>query len=242
MGSKNRIANSILPIILKDRNVNDYFVDVFAGGMNLIDKVKGKRIANDKNKYLISMWQGLKDNRNRPYTISRDLYNCARDVYKGRETRYEHKMNIDDFMIGWIGFMASYNGRFFDGGYSGHCVGKTKRDYISESIRNTEKQIKLLEDVILTNLDYKDIKFKHNNCVIYCDPPYKDTKQYDVSKNFNHHEFWNWCRDLAVNGHKVFISEYNAPDDFTCVWEKEVSNTISKEIKFKAVEKLFTLK
>ena len=238
MGSKNRIAKDILPIMLENRDADDYFVDIFAGGMNLVDKVEGKRVANDKNKYLIAMWEGLRDNRSRPYKISRDLYNCARDVYRG----LDNKMNMDDFMVGWIGFMASYNGRFFDGGYSGHCVGKTKRDYISESIRNTEKQLKSLEGVVFTNLDYKEIKFKHKNCVIYCDPPYKDTKQYDISKNFNHKDFWNWCRDLSNDGYKVFISEYNAPDDFTCVWEKEVSNTISKDIKFKAVERLFTLK
>lgn len=245
MGSKNRIAKDILPIILKDRGVNDYFVDVFAGGMNLIDKVKGKRVANDKNKYLIAMWEGLKNNRSRPYEISRELYNCARDVYKGRETTSNHNINMDDFIVGWIGFMASYNGRFFDGGYSGHCVGKTKRDYISEQIRNTEKQIESLKNVIFTSLDYKDIQFKHKNCVIYCDPPYRDTKQYDVSKNFNHSHFWNWCRDLANDGHKVFISEYNAPADFSCVWQKEINSPMSnvnEEKKPKAIEKLFTLK
>lgn len=43
-------------------------------------------------------------------------------------------------------------------------------------------------------------------------------------------------------GHTIFVSEYEAPSDFTCVWSKEISNTLSKQNKFKAVEKLFTLK
>ena len=58
MGSKNRIANEILPIILKDRTENQWYVEPFCGGCNLIDKVDGNRIANDKNKYIIAMWKG----------------------------------------------------------------------------------------------------------------------------------------------------------------------------------------
>jgi DNA adenine methylase len=43
-------------------------------------------------------------------------------------------------MIGWIGWMGSANGRFFDGGYSGKSNTKigTVRDYIKEAISNIE--------------------------------------------------------------------------------------------------------
>jgi DNA adenine methylase len=59
MGSKSRIAKHILPIILKDRKPYQYFVDCFAGGMNLIDNVTGPRIANDINPNLIAMFAAL---------------------------------------------------------------------------------------------------------------------------------------------------------------------------------------
>jgi len=49
MGSKSRIANDILPIILKDRKQDQYYVEPFCGGLNVIDKVDGNRIANDKS-------------------------------------------------------------------------------------------------------------------------------------------------------------------------------------------------
>ena len=39
MGSKNRIAKHLLPIILKDRKEGQWFVDTCVGGANLIDKV-----------------------------------------------------------------------------------------------------------------------------------------------------------------------------------------------------------
>jgi len=55
MGSKQRFLNGILPIILQGRENNQYYVEPFAGGMNVICEVSGNRIANDKNHYLIEM-------------------------------------------------------------------------------------------------------------------------------------------------------------------------------------------
>ena len=48
-------------------------------------------------------------------------------------------------------------------------------------------------------------------------------------------------------GHKVFVSEYNAPDDFVSVWEKELrvnmsSTKTKQDLGNKAVEKLFVHK
>ena len=233
MGSKNRIVNDILPIILKEREPDQWFVDIFCGGCHVIENVPGKRIANDKNKYLIAMWKGLQHDNNRPHIISKELYSKAR-------TEYNNGTNIefDDFMIGWIGWMGSYNGRFFDGGYSGHDVGTTHRDYISEQIRNTESQIINLKTVLFFNQDYQDFKFTQP-CIIYCDIPYKNTKQYSTSRDFDHDVFWDWCRKLSDAGHKIFISEYQAPDDFECVWSKEITNSMNQTKTYKPIEKLF---
>lgn len=222
MGSKSRIASDIVPIMLSYRKENQYFVDMFCGGCHIIQKVSGRRVANDKNKYLIAMWKGLQENRSRPTIITKELYSKAR-------TEYNNGTNIefDDFMIGWIGWMGSYNGRFFDGGYSGHNVGKTQRNYIDEQIRNTEAQIKDLTDVKFFSKDYADFKLKEK-CLIYCDIPYKGTKQYATSKNFDYDKFFDWCREMSQNGHTIFVSEYNAPNDFTCIWEKEITNSMNQ--------------
>ena len=189
-GSKSRIINEILPILLSDRKENQWYVELFCGGCNSIDKVDGRRIANDKNKYLIAMWKGLQENKERVKIITKDLYSRARDEYnKGINVEFS------DFEIGWIGWMGSYNGRFFDGGYSGHDVGNTHRDYITEQIRNTESQIENIKDIKFFSKDYSEFDFKEE-CIIYCDIPYKDTKQYITSKNFDHEKFWEWCRDM----------------------------------------------
>jgi len=60
MGSKNRIAKEILPIMLKERNQRTW-VEPFVGGANLIDKVDGKRIGADINPYLIDALIAIRD-------------------------------------------------------------------------------------------------------------------------------------------------------------------------------------
>ena len=58
MGNKQRIVDEILPIMLSNYKGNT-FVDVFCGSCSVIEKVPNnyKRIANDKQKYLIAMWE-----------------------------------------------------------------------------------------------------------------------------------------------------------------------------------------
>jgi len=233
MGSKNRIFNNMMPIILKDRKINQYYIEPFVGGCNSIDKVDGLRIGSDKNKYIFEMWKGLQENKERPCTIDKKLYDEARTEFNNGTNN-----KFDDFTIGWIGWMASYNGRFFDGGYAGNYL---KRDYIDEQIRNTESQIDNIKDIIFHNKSYEELDIP-NNSIIYCDIPYKGTKQYIASKNFNYDNFWEWCRNKTTEGHSVFISEYNAPLDFECVWEKQVTNSMNTSITYKPIEKLFVYK
>ena len=234
MGSKNKIAKDILQIILGGRKENQWYIEPFCGGLGTFDKVDGNRLACDNNKYLITMWQGLQQNKERPIYITKELYSDAR-------TEFNNKTNIkfSDFEIGWIGWMASFKGRFFDGGYSG-TVGK--RDYINEQIRNTEKQIPLIKGAVFESGDYRETSmFYPDNSIIYCDIPYKGTKQYATSRDFDYESFYNWCRSMKELGHKVFVSEYDAPNDFTCVWEKEVTNSMNSTITYRPTERLYTI-
>ena len=239
MGSKARFTKEILPIILKDRKAEQWYVEPFAGGMNVICEVQGNRIANDKNCHLIEMWKGLAKGVKYPTEIPKDLYDFARDIYNNKEEK-----TLSDDLVGWIGWMGSANGRFFDGGYSGKSNTKigTVRDYIKEAINNIEKQLPKMTGVQFENKDYAELEIP-NESIIYCDIPYQGTKQYSTSKDFNHSNFWNWCREKAKQGHTVFVSEYNAPDDFECVWQKEAKSSLSANGRIGgnklSVEKLF---
>ena len=238
LGSKNKIVNEILPIMLNAYN-GKTFVDIFCGGCSIIEKVPKiyRRIANDKQKYLIEMWKSLTNGKTFPKRIEKSLYDKIRDCAYGRNN------NFEDDLIGWVGFMASFNGRFVDAGYSGHNVlgknGKT-RDYITENISNTLKQIDNLKGVEWHSGDYFDCPFPSES-LIYCDPPYYGTKQYLTSKNFDYEKFYDWCRKMKEEGHTIFISEYQMPSDFKCIWQKEVTHAMNPTITKKPIEKLFTL-
>jgi DNA adenine methylase len=233
MGSKARFAKELLPIILKDRKPGQWYVEPFAGGMNLISEVTGNRIANDSHFYLIKMWKELLSGW-MPEDISKDEYESV-------------KVNRDGYpahLTGWIGFNCAHSGKWFRG-YAGKIVTKegNTRDYQAEARKNIAKQVEKMQGVILLNGSYFDLEIPANS-IVYCDPPYKGTEKY--ADTIDHEHFWNWVRDLAQQGHNVFVSEYAAPDDFECVWEKSVVSSISANNTHSesstSVEKLYKLR
>ena len=243
MGNKRRIVNDIMPIML-EHNTNNIFVDLFCGSCSVIQNVPlaYKRIANDKNKYLIEMFKSLVNGKNYSKYIDKETYSHYRDIYN-QERKEIIKLTDEQYAeIGWYGWMGSFNGRFFSGGYSGHSVvqknGKT-RDYITEQINNTLSQIPYLKDIIFLSKDYQEVEIPENS-IVYCDIPYRDTKQYETSKDFDYERFYNWCIENK-DRYKIFVSEYFMPDDFKCIWKKEVTNAMNTTKTYKPIEKLFTL-
>ena len=102
--------------------------------------------------------------------------------------------------------------------------------------------IKNIKDVEFIFSNYLDLEIPSNS-LIYCDPPYNTNATKGKYKDdFDHETFWNWCREKKQQGHVVFVSEYNAPEDFKCVWEMEVKQKMNntKNTTYQ-VEKLFTL-
>jgi DNA adenine methylase len=162
------------------------------------------------------MWKELQKGWDLPTDISREI----RDDCKNNKDGYKK------YEVGWIGIGCCYNGIFF-GGYAGEITTKTgiKRNYIKEAKRNVLKQLPKLEEVEFIHSSYQNLEIPKNS-LIYCDPPYEGTAKYKTG-NFNHAEFWEWCRNKTKEGHQVFISEYNAPKDFECVWSKEVKTTLN---------------
>ena len=234
MGSKRRISKDLVNIInefIKKNNIIEY-TEPFVGGANVIDKVNCKyKKGYDNNKYLIAMFNALNKGYQPPENITKEFY-------------YEVKENKDKFseeLVSIVGFCASYNAKWF-GGYAPLTITKNGnvRNYYSESIRNLMKQKEQLKDVLFIAEDYRNIKNLENN-LIYCDPPYKGTTQYGYDKNFNSDEFWKWVREKSKNN-IVLVSEYNAPDDFECIYEKQLTTTLDKNSRKKDTEKLFIIK
>lgn len=230
MGSKNRHAKELLPIILKNRKQGQYYVEPFCGRCNMIDKVDGPRIANDNHFYLIKLLESIAIGWIPPNFITENEYKWAKQSNE-----------ISPHLRGFIGFCCSYSGKYFGGFARGNDSKGNPRNYCAEQKRNLTKQAPNLKGIEFFNMDYRNLPIPANS-IIYCDPPYASTTKYS-SGDFDHEEFWQWVRDKSKEGHEVFVSEYNAPDDFEVLWEKKVNNTLAKDTGSKqGVEKLFKYK
>ena len=181
MGSKNRISKQIVPIIqsLIDDNGIKKYVEPFVGGANIIDKIKcDKKYGSDYNKYLISLLIRVQSKLPLYELVDKDLYDKARNCFNNNTNEFE------DWQLGNIGFLASFNGRWFDGGFAKTGIEKTKngdrvRNYYEEAKSNLLKQSELqgFKNTKFGVCNYTDWNKYLGGCMIYCDPPYENTKQ-----------------------------------------------------------------
>lgn len=97
------------------------------------------------------------------------------------------------------------------------------------------------DGIEISNKDYREVEIKHNpsDCILYCDIPYKKTRKYIES--FNHSEFYKWCFETKEQGYNVFISEYDMPKEFKCIFEKEHIKKMPAQNNLKTIERLYIL-
>jgi len=226
MGSKRRIIKELIPLFqLKS---GDIYVEPFVGGGNSIEQMQGViRKGFDSHPGTIGALKTIRDkmeilpSSNLEFTES-DYMLVKKDVL--------HPLHS------YVGYCLSYAGKWW-GGWCRDSAGK--RDYVAESYRNAMRQSTLLQGVLLDVQDYKTLDL--HDCVVYCDPPYKGTTKYGKGNGFDSDEFWDWARQLSKNN-RVFVSEYEAPSDFHCIWEKEQVSSLTKATgSKKAIEKLFRI-
>lgn len=225
LGSKRKYSKYIVPIIQKaiDENKINTFIDCCCGGCNIIKNIKcKKRIAIDKDKYVIALWKKLQEkNFSFPPPPTRKDWDNAK---KGLG---------EDWYIGLVKVFCSYFARGFGGGFD------TKDRTYSGRCNTCKKDLPLISDIDFIAADYSTL-LNYSNCVIYIDPPYQNTKKYDVSKDFDYNDFWNTVREISKNN-IVFVSEQTAPEDFETIWTLETERLINGK-HCDCVENLYVLK
>ena len=215
MGSKNRLAKDIVPIIQGyiDKGCSGY-LEPFVGGANIIDKIKcDNKYGSDAHKQLIAFLNALSNGYEPPKNISEEEYKYIKT----------HQNEYDDKFLGYIGFQLSYGAMWF-GTFRRDKIGKRKYD--KEAYQNVMKQAPNLKGIIFKNCSFKNINHV-KNYVIYCDPPYRYTTKYTTG-TFPYDEFYDWCREMSKDN-VVLVSEYNMPDDFKCIWSKETKCLLSSD-------------
>jgi DNA adenine methylase len=134
MGSKARIAKEILPIMLEYRDEGMTWVEPMVGGGNMIDKVDGKRIGADINKYLIEALILISDGSRLPKNNSEftetDYIECCNHLRNGSKTRFS------EGMIGYAMFSFSFGAKWL-GGWS---RGKPQKDIKEITSRSNTEQ------------------------------------------------------------------------------------------------------
>jgi len=226
MGSKRRLAKYLLPIILKDASPGQVYIEPFVGGANMICEVPDTfvRIGYDYHKPLIALLRAVRDGWLPP------------DKNLTREEYYHVKNNKDKFSLHYYAFIGFCG---FGGVYwSGYSSDKEQTNYFKQRGNNLLKQAPKLKGITFNFRDYTTLSIPGGS-IVYCDPPYQNTNTSKYKKDIDHTHFWNWCKKISETS-KVFISSYEAPEDFKCIYEKELHDTMSnKKSKIVKVEKLF---
>lgn len=229
MGGKARIAKKIIKAITDDTYARDIWVEPFVGGGNVLEHaapIFHKSIGMDGHVDLIMMWQDVMNGWN-PIDVDRDTYNNMRH-------------SSPSGVRGYVGFGASFGGKWF-GGY-----GVSPRD--GEVWRASQRSVIRQGEVFRNN----NVKFIHcmfgnfnpeSGSVVYCDPPYQGTTNYSLG-NFDHDKFYKIISQWSLNGCHVYVSGYDIPTwvDHRIIWSGVKRNVLDKcENKRIAVEKLFKI-
>ena len=239
MGSKSKYAQYIVPILQKvinDRGV-DLYIEPFVGGANIIDKIKcNKRVGYDRSDTLIALLCQARDD------FSKVLADGNRELWNKGKGYVKDGIMPEDMTLAEIGameFFASFSNGGFPRGYAKNSAG---RNYFKEARANMEKQAPNLKGIEFYQSNYYNLRGLQG-AVIYCDPPYANTKHYGYAnqEKMDYTRFWTWVREMSKENY-VFVSEQVAPDDFEIVWEMEAKRTNGEDNNFKAIERLFRYK
>ena len=257
-GSKQKICESIVDALPSA----ECFVDVFAGGCAVTHAAmlshKYKRYVcndiTDAPTLFVDAIAGKYKDESR--WVSRDLFYMLKDVdpyirlvwsFGNDQKTYLYGKDIED------GKRLLHKMLFAENVTKRRLAWTELHRYLMQSLQSLEglermqsleglqslqrlERLQSLEGLEVHQGDYRELSIPDNSCV-YCDPPYKGTKGYTVG--FDHDAFWQWCREQTQ---QVYISEYNAPDDFVCVWSKNRRALMSPKGRNIETERLFVPK
>lgn len=243
MGSKSRIVGDIKPYIQDciDENGCREYIEPFVGGANVITEIRAPlRVGYDTMRPLIALLNAMRDDpslRFAPDDVDFELFKRMRSEYQNPTGDYS------EAFVAAVGYFAGYAGRFFDGGFSRSR--NKPRNHYKERLRNAQRHAQEFKGIAFNNCDYSEsTAHSTTRAMIYCDPPYRGTKQYGYKNDrgeFDYDGFYNWCRKEGKRNF-VLISEYDMPMDFHMVWTKPVQVALKpdrKTVDYK-MECLFT--
>lgn len=202
MGNKSRYARVIAPIVRP--SATGLYIEPFVGSAGMMQHVRADvRIGIDRNPYIIALLTAIQDGWMPPKKVTEEEY----AYWKANQT-------IDPKMTGFVGFGCSFGGMFF----GSYAKSKKRANYAMESRNSLMKSRRGLRGCTFLCGEYHQAEAlaKRKTATIYCDPPYAGTAQYGDA--FDSAAFWKWADRMVDAGHRVFVSEYNAPEHWKCLY------------------------
>lgn len=199
LGGKEKISKQICNFLESVRKPGQLFVDLTVGGCSIISKMQYPKEGYDIHPALISLYKKLSTGDiTLPDSVTYEEHKLARNF------------SNDNPLKAFIGFGCSFAGDYF----RGYAKNNRGQNYAKNAKNSLIRKFKTLQNVKFEQLDL----FLYEGCsnLIYIDPPYKGTTKYSV--DFNYDLFWDKVRELSKNN-DVYVSEYQAPSDFTCVFK-----------------------
>lgn len=236
MGGKGRIAKDLSQIVLSRSTSREVYLEPFVGGGAMAAKMGQhfeQAIYSDIHYDLMLMWDAVLNGGWVPPTV------VSYEQYQ--ELRYATESSA---LRGFVGFGGSFGGRWFEGyARGGYNANGTPRNHQGESARAVIKDSKTMrgqQETLVFCSDALKLKVVGNE-VIYCDPPYANTKNYSKTAGFDHEKFWKAAQEWSESGAEVYVSEYAAPQGWTEVWSKPLRSSVrvGSEERHIATEKLF---
>lgn len=218
-GGKHYVSKSLVNVLNQNRKPWQLYIEPFVGALNIFHRMTTPRIGSDANKDLIEMYYAYISGWRPPNEISEERY-------------YELKASVPNPERTFAGYACSFGGKFYRG-----YARSGKRNLALDAINSLDRKI---SSVNINELrfcgytEYSDVK----GALIYCDPPYRNAGK--IWK-FDSNEFWEWAEQMSA-GNDVFVSEFDSPDNWECVWQKELNRSMRSKSEKKMTEKLFRLK
>lgn len=223
MGGKAKIAKSVVETL--DRTY-DYtrFVEPFAGMARLSRHTNAREIH-------------LNDLDINIYTFLKELYAQGWQDLPDfvSEEEYRKANDLDPSLVKtFIKIGCSFGGAW-DNGYARGKANCKLDGGITNFARVSKNACARLyeawgdKNLTFSNKSYAALEYRKTD-LIYCDPPYNNTRGFAVGK-FDSLTFFTWMRQMCADGYRVVCSEYseNLPEGAYVVWEKSIKQTMGRK-------------
>lgn len=206
VGNKTRLLNKIKPLIPEHSTYIEVFV---GGGAVILEKEKSrKEIINDLDTNLINDWKLLRDTKLNEKSLKPDEFFKEKNI---KNVVAWHSKNKDskDKTVKLSTAVTKRCGTFQSIDGPNRPIVRVYN--ISRKMRNQPAYAERLKDVVMENMDYRELikKYDNKDAFFYLDPPYENTKGLYSDEKFDFVEFFDILRKLKG---KFLLSINDSPN------------------------------